>query len=49
VEYVGVKVIDQSIDWKASFANHTWLILQAAAYQASRSVSAGHSKGIVAI
>jgi len=45
----GVTVIDWSVDWNASFANHAWLILWAAVYQASRSVSAGHPKGIVAI
>ena len=48
-EHVGVKVVEWSMDWKASFANHTWSILWTAAYQASRSVSAGHPKGIVAI
>jgi len=49
VERAGVMVVDQSVDWNASFANHVWSILQAAAYQASGSVSAGCPKGIVAI
>ena len=44
-----VTVVDWSVDWNASFASRAWLILQATAYQASRSVSAGHPKGIVAI
>jgi len=48
-ERAGVMVVDRSMDWNASFASHTWSILQAAAYQASRSVSAGHPKGMVAI
>jgi len=48
-KHVGVKVIKRSIDWKASFANCAWLILQAAAYQASRLVSVGRPKSIVAI
>jgi len=48
-EHAGVMVVDQSMDWNASFANHTWSILRAAAYQASRSVSAGHPKGMVVI
>ena len=48
-ERAGVMVVDQSVDWNASFANHVWSILQAAAYQASGSVSAGCPKGIVAI
>jgi len=48
-EHAGVTVIDRSMDWNASFANHTWSILQAAAYQASGSVSAGHLKGMVVI
>ena len=48
-ECIGVKVIEQSVDWKASFTNHTWSILQAAAYQASGLVSIDGSKGIVAI
>jgi len=39
----------RSVDWNASFANRTWSILWAAAYQASGSVSAGCPKGIVAI
>jgi len=38
-----------SVDWNASFANCTWLILQAAAYQASGSVSVGCPKSMVAI
>jgi len=49
VERAGVIVVDQSVDWNASFANHVWSILQAAAYQASGSVSAGCPKGMVAI
>jgi len=48
-EHAGVTVIDQSVDWNASFANRAWSILQAAVYQASGSVSTGHLKGIVAI
>jgi len=48
-ERAGVMVINRSVDWNASFANHVWSILQAAAYQASGSVSAGHLKGMVAI
>ena len=39
----------RSVDWNASFANRAWSILRAAAYQASRSVSAGRPKGMVAI
>ena len=46
---VGVTVVDQSVDWNASFANHAWSILRAAAYQACGSVSAGRPKGMVAI
>jgi len=49
VECAGVTVVDQSMDWNASFANCAWSILRAAVYQASGSVSAGHLKGIVAI
>jgi len=45
----GVTVIDWSVDWNASFANHAWSILRAAAYQASGSVSAGRPKGMVVI
>jgi len=48
-ERAGVTVVDQSMDWNASFASHAWSILRAAAYQASRSVSAGRPKGMVAI
>jgi len=48
-EHAEVTVIDQSVDWNALFANRAWLILQAAVYQASGSVSAGRPKGIVAI
>ena len=48
-EHAGVTVVDRSMDWNASFANHAWLILWAAAYQASGSVSADCLKGIVAI
>jgi len=47
--HAGVTVVDWSMDWNASFASHAWSILQAAAYQASGSVSAGHPKGMVAI
>jgi len=49
VERMGAIVVDQSMDWKASLVNCAWLILWAAAYKASRSVSAGHLKGMVAI
>jgi len=48
-ERAGVVVVDQSMDWKASLVNCAWLILRAAMYQASGSVSAGHPNGIVAI
>ena len=48
-ERAGVTVVNRSIDWNASFANRAWSILQAAAYQASGSVSAGCPKGMVAI
>jgi len=48
-ERAGVIVVDWSVDWNALFANCAWLILQAAAYQTSRSVSAGRLKGIVVI
>ena len=48
-EHAGVAVVDQSVDWNASFANHAWSILWAAAYQASRSVSASRPTGMVAI
>jgi len=48
-ERAGVTVVDRSVDWNASFASRTWSILRAAAYQASRSVSAGCPKGMVAI
>jgi len=48
-EYAGVTVVDRSVDWNASFANCAWLILWAAAYQASGLVSAGHPKGMVVI
>jgi len=48
-ERAGVTVVDRSVDWNASFASHAWLILRAAAYQASGSVSAGCPKGMVAI
>jgi len=46
---VGVTVVNRSMDWNASFANRAWSILWAAAYQASRSVSTGRPKGMVAI
>jgi len=48
-ERAEVTVVDQSMDWNASFASHTWSILRAAVYQASGLVSAGRPKGIVAI
>ena len=48
-EHAGVTVVDWSMNWNASFANYSWSILWAAAYQASRSVSAGRPKGIVVI
>ena len=48
-ERAGVTVVNRSVDWNASFASRAWSILQAAAYQASGSVSAGRPKGMVAI
>jgi len=48
-ERVEVTVVDWSMDWNASFASCAWSILRAAVYQASRSVSAGCPKGMVAI
>jgi len=42
-------IVDQSVDWNALFTNHAWLILWAAVYQASGSVSAGRLKDMVAI
>jgi len=48
-ERTGITAVNWSIDWNALFANHAWSILWAAAYQASGSVSAGRSKGIVVI
>jgi len=48
-ERAGVTVVNWSVDWNASFASRAWSILQAAAYQASGSVSAGRPKGMVAI
>jgi len=48
-EHAGVMVVNWSMDWNALFANRAWSILQAAAYQASGSVSAGCPKGMVAI
>jgi len=48
-EHARVTVVDWSMDWNASFANCTWLILWAAMYQASRSVFAGRLKDMVAI
>jgi len=48
-ERAEVTVIDQSVDWNASFASRTWSILWAAVYQASRSVLVGRPKGMVAI
>jgi len=49
VEHAGVTVIDQSMNWNALFANRTWSILWAAAYQASISVLGGHPKDMVVI
>ena len=49
VERIGVTVVNQSVDWNASFASRAWSILRAAAYQACESVSAGRPKGMVAI
>ena len=49
VEREGVEVVVWSMDWKASLASLAWSILRAAAYQASRSVSAGRLKGMVVI
>jgi len=49
VEREGVEVVVWSMDWKASLASLAWSILQVAAYQASRSVSAGRLKGMVVI
>ena len=49
VQRKGLVEQGRSVDWNASFANRTWSILQAAAYQASESVSAGCLKGMVAI
>ena len=48
-EHARVTVVDWSMDWNALFANYAWSILWAAMYQASRSVSAGRPKGMVAI
>jgi len=48
-ERTGITAVNWSMDWNASFANHAWSILWAAAYQASGSVSVGCPKGIVAI
>jgi len=48
-EHAEAVVIDQSVDWKASLVNHAWLILWAATYQASRSVSVGRLNGMVVI
>ena len=44
---VGVTVVDQSVDWNASFASRAWSILRAATYQACGSVSVGRPKGMV--
>ena len=49
VEYMGIDVIEWSMDWKASFTSYAWSILWAAMYQASRLVLADRPKGIVAI
>jgi len=48
-ERAGAVVVDRSMDWKASLVSRAWSILQAAAYQASGSVSAGRPKGMVVI
>jgi len=40
---------ERDTDWKASLARHTWLILRAALYHVSGSVSAGHLYSMVAI
>jgi len=40
---------EHDTDWKALLARHAWLILQAALYHASGSVSAGRPYGMVAI
>jgi len=48
-ECTGVIVVNQSIDWNASFANCTWLILWTTVYQASRSVSTDCPKSMVVI
>jgi len=48
-ERAGVTVVDWSVDWNTLFTNCAWSILRAAAYQASRLVSAGRPKGMVAI
>jgi len=48
-ECTGAIVVDRSVDWKASLVSRAWLILWADAYQASRSVSAGCPKGMIAI
>jgi len=49
VQRKGLVEQGQSVDWNASFANRAWLILWAAVYQASGSVSAGRPKGMVVI
>jgi len=49
VQRKGLVEQGQSVDWNTSFANCAWSILQAAAYQASGSVSASRPKGMVAI
>jgi len=48
-EHAGVMVVDWSVDWNALFASRAWSILRAAVYQASRSISAGRPKSMVAI
>jgi len=48
-EHAGVTVVDRSMDWNTLFANHAWSILWATTYQASRSVSVGCPRGMVAI
>jgi len=48
-EHTGAVIVEQSVDWKVSLVNRAWLILWAATYQASGSVSVGRPKGMVAI
>jgi len=44
-----VEGAERDIDWKASLARRAWLILRAALYHTSGSVSAGRPYGMVAI